>query len=84
MSEFRAELTVTDVTCDRCARRVEEALKSLEGVREVKVELLPSGRALVSLSLTRELGEDLIREALRNASAGTRHNYTILHYTVVG
>ncbi|GEM_PF-1285076 len=78
--KVRVSLVINDVTCPKCMERVKEALSSLGG-REVKMELLPQGRAYVRLTLS-EVSAERVTEALKRASQGTKHNYVLAEFKV--
>ncbi len=42
--------SVTGMTCGHCAARITEALSALEGVKEVRVELVPGGASAVTVT----------------------------------
>jgi copper chaperone len=41
---------VTGMTCEHCAHAVTAELERLDGVREVRVELVPGGRSAVTVT----------------------------------
>ena len=55
---------VEGMTCNNCVRHVEEALKELEGVKSVKVDL--NGKR-VELELFHEVSDQKITEAIEDA-----------------
>jgi copper chaperone len=58
---------VTGMTCEHCARAVSAELKSLAGVTDVRVELVPEGRSAVMVSSDAPLGDDAVAAALDEA-----------------
>jgi copper chaperone len=58
---------VTGLTCEHCVRAVSGELKSLDGVRDVTIALVPGGQSTVTVSSEAELAEDVIAAALDEA-----------------
>jgi len=74
-----ATYLVTGMTCGHCARAVSDELRSLGGVTDVAVELVPGGESPVTVVSTAPLAADAVAAALDQAgdyrlagSAGTR------------
>ncbi len=61
------ELNVKGMTCDSCVIHVEQALTSLEGVTEAKIESWQSGKALISTSEHNGLSEKTVAKAIKKA-----------------
>ena len=64
---IRQELLVTGMMCEHCERRVKKALEKIDGVEEA-VTSFELGTAIVTLS--KEVGEDLFRQAVEDAGYG--------------
>lgn len=64
-SKFKKEITVDGMHCAHCASKVETALKGLDGVKSVKVNLAAK---TVTIGSSCELDDAAIKEAV--ASAG--------------
>ncbi|HEU5391348.1 MAG TPA: heavy-metal-associated domain-containing protein [Streptosporangiaceae bacterium] len=62
-----ATYQVTGMTCDHCVRAVTGELKDLEGVREVTVDLHPSGESAVTVSSDAPLPAEAVTAALDEA-----------------
>jgi copper chaperone len=58
---------VTGMTCEHCTRAVSAELKSLTGVTDVRVDLVPEGRSAVLVVSETPLGVDAIAAALDEA-----------------
>lgn len=58
---------VTGMTCEHCARAVSAELKSLTGVTDVRVDLVPEGRSAVLVVSEIPLGVDAVAAALDEA-----------------
>lgn len=58
------KLFIEGMSCDHCKRRVEKALKSIEGVQSAQVNL-EDGTATVESS--KQLSEATLREAIEEA-----------------
>jgi copper chaperone len=58
---------VTGMTCEHCARAVSGELKSLPGVTDVRVELVPEGRSAVTVSSDTPLASEAVAAALDEA-----------------
>ena len=63
----RQELLVTGMMCEHCEKRVKKALEKIDGVEEA-VTSFELGTAIVTLS--KEVGEDLFRQAVEDAGYG--------------
>ena len=64
---IRQELLVTGMMCEHCEKRVKKALEKIDGVEEA-VTSFELGTAIVTLS--KEVGEDLFRQAVEDAGYG--------------
>jgi copper chaperone len=62
-----ATYQVTGMTCDHCVRAVTGELESLDGVREVTVDLHPGGESAVTLSSDAPLTAEAVTAALDEA-----------------
>jgi copper chaperone len=58
---------VTGMTCEHCVRAVTEELESLDGVREVTVELVPEGSSAVTVTSAGPLPTGAVAAALDEA-----------------
>lgn len=58
---------VTGMTCGHCANAVSGELKSLDGVREVTVDLNPAGRSAVTVASDAPLTPSAVEAALDEA-----------------
>ncbi len=58
------KIMVKGMTCGHCVRHVEEALKSIEGVKSVKVDL--EGNS-ATVELAHEVKDEKIKEAIEDA-----------------
>ena len=58
---------VTGMTCEHCVNAVTSELDNLSGVSEVKVDLVPSGVSLVTITSDEPLADDAISAALDEA-----------------
>jgi copper chaperone len=58
---------VAGMTCEHCVSAVTSELGSLSGVSAVKVDLVPSGVSLVTITSTGPLPEDEVSAALDEA-----------------
>ena len=56
--------TVTGMTCGHCASSVTEEISEIDGVRDVDVDLETGA---VSVTSEREIGTDLVRDAVEEA-----------------
>ena len=61
------DVSVTGLTCGSCASRVSTAVGGLDGVDDVRVELVAGGTSTVSLSSSAPLQEDDIIAAIEQA-----------------
>jgi copper chaperone CopZ len=73
MNEVR--FVVEHTGCDSCAARVRQALEAIATVREVTVDE-SADVALVSLA-SAAVSERSVNEALREASTGSGHAYSV-------
>ncbi|MCM3687589.1 cation transporter [Kocuria rosea] len=55
------------MTCGHCVMSVTEELSELAGVESVDVELVAGGVSPVTVTSSRELGDDEIEEAVKEA-----------------
>jgi copper chaperone len=62
-----ATYQVTGMTCDHCVRAVTGELESLDGVREVTVDLHPGGESAVTVSSDAPLTAEAVTAALDEA-----------------
>ena len=62
-----ATYRVTGMTCEHCVRAVTEELARLDGVREVRVELVPEGSSAVTVTSDGPLPADAVAAALDEA-----------------
>ena len=62
-----ATYQVTGMTCDHCVRAVTGELESLDGVREVTVDLHPGGESAVTVSSEAPLTAEAVTAALDEA-----------------
>ena len=58
---------VTGMTCEHCEHAVTSELKSLDGVSEVTVQLVPSGTSTVTVTSTQPLEKTRVVDALDEA-----------------
>ena len=58
---------VTGMTCEHCAHAVTGELESLDGVRDVRVELNPGGESAVTVSSEAPLTAEAVTAALDEA-----------------
>jgi copper chaperone len=62
-----AAYQVTGMTCDHCVRAVSGELASLDGVREVTVDLVPGGVSAVTVISERPLTTEAVEAGLDEA-----------------
>lgn len=68
MSERITMLKVKGIHCEGCAGKIEEALKAIQGVKEVDVDI---GHGKVSVKHdTISADQDALKEAIRKAGYG--------------
>jgi len=60
-------VNVSGMTCGHCVMSVTEELSELAGVESVDVELVAGGVSPVTVTSSRELGDDEIKEAVEEA-----------------
>lgn len=65
--EYKKSFIVTGMTCINCVRRVEKALKSIEGVQFASVNLATSTGFIIA---DREISFEEIKEAVKSAGYG--------------
>jgi copper chaperone len=58
---------VTGMTCEHCSRAVSSELKSLTGVTDVRVDLVPDGRSAVQVVSDAPLAVQAVAAALDEA-----------------
>ena len=58
---------VTGLTCEHCVRAVTSELKSLDGVNDVTVDLVPGGRSAVTVTSQAPLPAEALAAALDEA-----------------
>ncbi|MGD0702387.1 MAG: heavy-metal-associated domain-containing protein [Trebonia sp.] len=58
---------VTGMSCEHCVNAVTSELSSLSGVSDVKVDLVPNGVSLVTITSDEALANDAIGTALDEA-----------------
>jgi len=63
----KTTVNVSGMTCGHCVKSVTEELSELEGVQSVDVELVAGGVSPVTVTSSRELGDEEIREAVAEA-----------------
>jgi copper chaperone len=63
-----ATFEVTGMTCDHCARAVTGELARLDGVSDIRIEIVPAGASLVTVTADRQLDRHAVAAAL--AAAG--------------
>ncbi|GGG47758.1 hypothetical protein GCM10011374_07700 [Kocuria dechangensis] len=64
---MKTTVNVSGMTCGHCVASVTEELTELEGVESVDVELVAGGVSPVTVTSSRELGEQEIAEAVEEA-----------------
>jgi copper chaperone CopZ len=60
---------VTGMTCEHCVHAVSSELGELDGVQEVRVELVPDGTSTVTVTSTAPLPDSDVADALDEAGA---------------
>ncbi|HEM55701.1 MAG TPA: heavy-metal-associated domain-containing protein, partial [Thermodesulfobium narugense] len=65
--EYKKSFIVTGMTCINCVRRVEKALRNIQGVSFASVNLATSTGFIIA---EREISLDEIKEAVRSAGYG--------------
>lgn len=58
---------VSGMTCGHCVAAVTEEIGKLEGVRDVRVDLVADGRSRVTVSSTAELPDEAVADAVDEA-----------------
>ena len=58
---------VSGMTCGHCVSAVTEEIGKLEGVREVRIDLVAGGRSRVTVSSTTELPDGAVADAVDEA-----------------
>ena len=61
------EYKVTGMSCEHCVNAVTSELRNLRAVSDVKVDLVPSGVSLVTITSNEPLADDAIGAALEEA-----------------
>ncbi|WP_308222178.1 heavy-metal-associated domain-containing protein [Kocuria rosea] len=64
---MQTTVNVSGMTCGHCVMSVTEELSELAGVESVDVELVAGGVSPVTVTSSRELGDDEIEEAVKEA-----------------
>jgi len=64
-----ATFQVTGMTCDHCAHAVTGELARLDGVSAIRVEIVPAGQSLVTVTADRPLDRQAVAAALAEAGA---------------
>ncbi|HST71245.1 heavy-metal-associated domain-containing protein [Kocuria sp.] len=64
---MQTTVNVSGMTCGHCVMSVTEELSELAGVESVDVELVAGGVSPVTVTSSRELGDDEIEEAVEEA-----------------
>ena len=64
---MQTTVNVSGMTCGHCVMSVTEELSELAGVESVDVELVAGGVSPVTVTSSRELGDDEIKEAVEEA-----------------
>lgn len=64
---MQTTVNVSGMTCGHCVMSVTEELSELAGVESVDVELVAGGVSPVTVTSSRELGDDEIEEAVEDA-----------------
>jgi copper chaperone CopZ len=59
--------SVTGMTCGHCAAAVTSELQALDGVTDVRVDLVPDGASTVTVTSARTLEASVVAEALDEA-----------------
>lgn len=59
--------SVTGMTCDHCVHAVSEELRNLDGVRDVKVNLVPDGESVVTVDSDHPVTDEAVAAALGDA-----------------
>jgi len=62
-----ATFEVTGMTCEHCARAVTGELARLDGVSAVRIEVVPAGESLVTVTADRPLDRQAVAAALAEA-----------------
>lgn len=65
--EASANFAVTGLTCGSCASRVKGAVAALEGVRDVRIDLVPGGTSTVSVFSAEPVNSSAITAAVEKA-----------------
>ncbi|WP_035771331.1 heavy metal-associated domain-containing protein [Arthrobacter sp. Br18] len=65
--EVPADFSVTGLTCGSCASRVTDTLGELDGVRDVRIALVPGGVSTVSVISTQAIPSTVIATAVEQA-----------------
>ncbi|RJT96651.1 heavy-metal-associated domain-containing protein [Arthrobacter frigidicola] len=62
-----AEYALTGLTCGSCATRVSTVVGALEGVTDVRIDLIPGGTSTVSVSSSRPVPPATLGAAVEKA-----------------
>lgn len=65
--EASADFGVTGLTCGSCASRVSGAVAALEGVRDVRIDLVPGGTSTLSVISAEPVNSSAITTAVEEA-----------------
>ena len=67
MSTQTISVGVQGMTCGHCVRSVDEELRALPGVTDVRVDLVSGATSQVTITSTEPLGDDDVRGAVEEA-----------------
>ncbi|KGM13045.1 heavy-metal-associated domain-containing protein [Cellulomonas bogoriensis] len=67
MSTQTITIGVQGMTCGHCVRSVDEELRALPGVTDVKVDLVTGATSHVTVTSTEQLSDEAIAEAIDEA-----------------
>ncbi|MHA7241527.1 heavy-metal-associated domain-containing protein [Arthrobacter sp. TMS1-12-1] len=62
-----ADFALTGLTCGSCASRVSGAVTALEGVRDVRIDLVPGGTSTLSVISAEPVNSSAIASAVEKA-----------------
>ncbi len=60
---MKKEILISGMSCNHCAKKVEDALISIEGVEKVKVDL---NKKMAKIKCNKEIDNNLIKEIITN------------------
>jgi copper chaperone len=66
-------LPVTGMTCGHCVQAVTQELTALDGVQDVRVELVPDGTSTVTVTSSGPLDDATVRAAIDEAGYDVAH-----------